>query len=917
MLRFLLAQLLMADLAACSKPTRVQEKLDKPPDNLNKAYDASFSRIESPYGQEVLYTLCIAKTPITFAQMRCILSLEEDSESLNPGDYVVEKMVVGSSAGLVDLDQETEVVRLGHETTRTYLHDFHSAEIEKAHLVLLKKCLVYLRFPSMRLEYWSHDDQILQHVKKNPFLEYAALYWGDHAREVGINNYKDLVEDIMDLISKLENLARVIRVLLWKTIGWMIGRHGWGEWTPEQKTKDKMRPINIVAYCGLDDILARLLQDKPELYLYSNDLFGNVVHWAVRGDHECVLNRLMKQPRINEIINQFSELDHTPLHVALVFERTRALGILLENGADPTIKIQREPDWHSLQLAIWNGGSKHVKMLLDTNHTEQLLWTRDILGRLALHIAADADDTQSITVLLPLYVKAIKENSHGIGQLRDAMRRNMLHQAAQGGSSRFTEVVLQHSLGRDLARSTNYHRHTPFETAAFSGRTNVVKSYYDHVDREWLMKQLEAPLLAADRGHSETLHELLNFFGRISDAQDLYKRTLMVAVENGRIESTKDITRRITFTADDEILSRALFLAARRGHVEVISHLLEKGTPIDSQDLQGCTALHWAVSEAMAASVRVLLESHCVLEIKDKRGRTPLMVALERRDPAISMLLLQYGALRPDIDDKCRFWLHTQSWWSHFDKLQRENPILYAVQRDARPSGEVMILDSKGALSPASSTEVFRAALYLYKALGSRLPNLPLVNWILELAEYWISTQSQRDGENWYDENDPEPVYLRSLPIVGRESRPVQRITFQVSSHDQSEESGAGDFSGYTWICIEREAADSRSDQIRLLTNKHHRSDWSKFNLSWPDRDGFDWTPKTPGEGDKQKWLARLGRGDRVLVVPRAALQNWRNYVNRAEMTVYTTCLRETTYRRVSPRTGRVQAIGFAWSDSQ
>ena len=104
MLRFLLARLLMADLAACSKPARVRAKLDKPPENLDQAYDASFLRIESTYGREILYILCIAKTPITFKQMRCILSLEEDSESLDRDDYVVPKMVRGSSAGLVDID---------------------------------------------------------------------------------------------------------------------------------------------------------------------------------------------------------------------------------------------------------------------------------------------------------------------------------------------------------------------------------------------------------------------------------------------------------------------------------------------------------------------------------------------------------------------------------------------------------------------------------------------------------------------------------------------------------------------------------------------------------------------------------------------------------------------------------------------
>ena len=46
-----------------------------------------------------------------------------------------------------------------------------------------------------------------------------------------------------------------------------------------------------------------------------------------------------------------------------------------------------------------------------------------------------------------------------------------------------------------------------------------------------------------------------------------------------------------------------------------------------------------------------------------------------------------------------------------FDGLQQVDPILCPVQRGARSSREVMILDCKGEISPASSTEVFRAAL--------------------------------------------------------------------------------------------------------------------------------------------------------------------------------------------------------------
>ena len=230
-------------------------------------YDASMSRIESHsgaaprYGKELLYTLYVAKAPVTFDQLRCLLSLEENSESLEPNDLVIERAMKNSCAGLVIFDKEANIVRFGHKTTQDYLGNFHMNAIEAGHVVLLKKCLAYLRLPAMRLEFWSHNHQIRQRLLKHPLLEYAAVYWGDHAREVGTSLVE---EEMMDFLQKRENLACAVRVLLFKTTLGMIEAHKWGGWGAEQKAKGKMRPINIVAYYGLDDILARMIQDSPE-----------------------------------------------------------------------------------------------------------------------------------------------------------------------------------------------------------------------------------------------------------------------------------------------------------------------------------------------------------------------------------------------------------------------------------------------------------------------------------------------------------------------------------------------------------------------------------------------------------------------------------------------------------------------------
>ena len=852
------------------------------------------ARIESQsgaapkYGKEILYTLYVAKAPITFDQLRCLLSLEENSKSLEPDDLVIERVVKNSCAGLVIFDKESNIVRFGHKTTQDYLRNFHMNAIENGHVVLVKKCLAYLRLPTMRLEFWSHNHQIRQRLLKHPLLEYAAVYWGDHAREVGTSLVE---EEIMDFLQKRENLACAVRVLLFKTTLGMIEAHKWGGWGAEQKSKGKMRPINIVAYYGLDDILARMLQDSPELYLGSGDPFGNVLHWAVRGNDEAVLNRLMGLPRIQEIINQYSELAHAPLHVALVYKKTMALKILLKNGADPTLKIQRDPDWLSLGLAIMHGPLKHVEMLLETGKIDALLWTRDILRRLAFHIATEYDDTESLHLLLPLYGEAVKKD-HRVQELTDHMNRNPLHQAAQSGKYRVTQAILKHSLGREFARGRNYRYHTPFQTAAFAGSIEVVRSYFEF-DRELLMSQHEALPFAAQRGRSKVVSELLDVFGSHPNAQQIFRDTLVCAVDNGRIESVEEMTSKLNL-ADEPSLRPMLLMAAERGHVEVVQHLLTLGSPVNAQNQDGFTALHLAVNKRLSSVVRVLLEAKG-LKIEDPAGKSLLQVALQNRDVVSSKLLLQHGLPTPEIGDECQRWLNTQQWWSYHLSLQQ---------------GKVPDhLKMKSEFSPNSPDDVFQAAVYLHRKLQSKPENLPLVNWIMELAEYWTVTTSQRDGEDWYDENDPLPVYLRSMPIKGgRPANPVRRITLHVSSHDQSSGSGPGTFDGYTWFTVAREVDGGRQGAItnrrRMLKNKTNRGKWTDFSLSWPYQPGFDRTPDEPDESVKERWLANLGNGDRVLLLAKAQFQFWRNHVRRAEMSVYSTCLRKTVYR------GRCREVG-------
>ncbi|MFT3726079.1 MAG: ankyrin repeat domain-containing protein [Hyphomonadaceae bacterium] len=61
-------------------------------------------------------------------------------------------------------------------------------------------------------------------------------------------------------------------------------------------------------------------------------------------------------------------------------------------------------------------------------------------------------------------------------------------------------------------------------------------------------------------------------------------------------------------------------------------------------DKQGMTALHWAATNSNAAATRWLLDKGPDVDVADEKGRTPLKIALDNKDPRIMTLLMDGGA---------------------------------------------------------------------------------------------------------------------------------------------------------------------------------------------------------------------------------------------------------------------------------
>ncbi len=68
-----------------------------------------------------------------------------------------------------------------------------------------------------------------------------------------------------------------------------------------------------------------------------------------------------------------------------------------------------------------------------------------------------------------------------------------------------------------------------------------------------------------------------------------------------------------------DVLSDALYAAARNGHQRTVEYLLARGASIDAKGVFGATALHWAAFNGHAGTVELLISRGANVTLKDAR----------------------------------------------------------------------------------------------------------------------------------------------------------------------------------------------------------------------------------------------------------------------------------------------------------
>jgi ankyrin repeat protein len=894
----------MKSLASTHTVKEIRTNLENLPEGENAisdTYEGAFSRIrdqrwkDRQLGEKVIMWISHAQEPLTLKDLQCILTMQEGDTELELDDLISGERLISTCAGLITVENLSGTIRFVHSTAQEYVDSIKSARFPGADVQITKSCIQYLSLSTFCRDTRQIDTiEFSRTVSKYPFLGYAALNWGLHARVAESTESKSSVEELVKTFFnlKLQSIFAV-RTLLCGVAG--VDGTEMGE--DLAKNDRPIRLINILAYFGLDALLADYIASEPEVMDDSFDQFvGNVLHWATLGQHQTTLKLLLDQPSASNIINQRGYSLFTPLHVALVHKRDLSAEILLQYGPDVTVTAVWE---HTpLLVAALNGNSSIIPKLLATPGGMKTLLIQGH-GATTPFRAAAMWGHKDVMVHL-LHALDSYELDGNLWDLEDDFGRNPLHAAAQGGYLSTCEVLLQSKYGVQFATSTDGWGYVPMELAIIHGHVEVTELFLNWGNGA-LMASEPGPVAgalakAASFGQPKVADMLLARHPEAcqSDFRDF--TALHHAAYSCSVETVKVIfghsTGQSALEVRDTEGNTPLIGAADRGQAEIVEYLIESGAMVNARNRQQQTSLHLACGANVEQVIKILLRSGIDIDAEDSNGRTALAVAVELESMEAIRLLLAAGARIPE-----------------------------GVQIPET-------IETANHYLPEKPVDQFRAYFYVKKASGDKLSQR-LISHIMDLAGYWLAGTTEHCEQMYATRYDGTTlVYLRTPPVLGNSQQPVKRIEYEIVSHDQGYSSSGnmdGAYDGsYTWFEASRECIPgpfqgtaSRIIGPEILRNVRARYEWSRHRVSWCTITGVqsfrvDTDPDSKEEVQEPvstvrydhripkpepvKWITEINTGERLVVTALAQFPGWENQVQRAKIVVYTSCLKFSGY---------------------
>ncbi|XP_017781821.1 PREDICTED: ankyrin repeat domain-containing protein 17-like isoform X2 [Nicrophorus vespilloides] len=297
----------------------------------------------------------------------------------------------------------------------------------------------------------------------------------------------------------------------------------------------------------------------------------------------------------------------------------------------------------ALTLACAGGHEELVELLIARGSNIE---HRDKKGFTPLILAATAGHEKVVEILI--------KNGAEIEAQSERTKDTPLSLACSGGRYEVVEILLNKSANKEHRNVSDY---TPLSLAASGGYVNIIKLLLNHgaeINSRTGSKLGISPLmLAAMNGHTSAVKLLLDMGSDINAQIETNRNTaLTLACFQGRHEVVSLLLDR---KANVEHRAKTgltpLMEAASGGYVEVGRVLLDKGAEVNATPVPSSrdTALTIAADKGHVRFVELLLCRGAAVEVKNKKGNSPLWLAANGGHLNVVELLYNLSA---DIDSQ-------------------------------------------------------------------------------------------------------------------------------------------------------------------------------------------------------------------------------------------------------------------------
>ncbi|KAL8921174.1 MAG: hypothetical protein Q9172_004170 [Xanthocarpia lactea] len=546
------------------------------PTELDNTYDEALQRIRdqkeesASLAEDVLMWVVFAVVPLEIVQLQhAIASMSLDGQTdIGDEDLTEPGTLLDVCGGIVVVDKESTIVRLVHYTTQEYFDRHPLRLLPVAQGRITKSCITYLLLAPFNCGDSSSYFVLRDWHRRYPFVYYAALHWGKHARGVPED---DCRAQILELVSKENIRAITVYVTDYQT-GSFHGRLG---------------GLAYAAALGLTSIVNHIVNEGVD-------------------------------------VNQINSIGITALMSAAGAGYVDTVRALLAAGAD--VDQRSKDDITALMIAASNGHDEVVQILLD--HKANIEAATFYRGETSLLRAAKKGFTSTVQLLVDkgadmnagdgLLHAAIEGGStamvelaaNKIGELltkADHMENTLVQFLELGGPIASFELLIE----KWADPTGSKYGVRPIHVAARDGNVEAVRSLLKHgVSPNIRDEDGDTPIHRAAFSRNHKMIQILVDHGADLTAQNDAGESVLHIFTRSEFDNNW-----VSHFVDNNLMS------------PLVPLLVRCGVPVNTPDAEGKTALHIAVHRGFACIVKFLMEHGADGSRKDHGGRTPLEIA--------------------------------------------------------------------------------------------------------------------------------------------------------------------------------------------------------------------------------------------------------------------------------------------------